>query len=76
MYDPTPPLFDPLGEGVDVSDIETSAGSSTTGATATLKGGYKAKVSTGSVLLIYIHVGPRGGLPLPGWMYIIVHVRG
>ena len=49
MYEATPPLFDPLGEGVDVSDIVTSPGSGTTGASATLKGGYKAKVSTGSV---------------------------
>lgn len=45
MYDHTPPLFDPLGEGVDVSEIETSAGGGTTGAAVTLKGGYKARVS-------------------------------
>ena len=50
MYDPTPPLFDPLGEGVDVSDIDTSTGGATTGAAATHKGGYKAKVSTYRIL--------------------------
>ena len=45
MYDPTPPLFDPLGEGVDVSDIEASTGSGAAGTATTLKGGHKAKVS-------------------------------
>ena len=44
MYDPTPPLFDVLGEGVDVSELETSAGGGAVGTTATMKGGYKSRV--------------------------------
>ena len=73
MYEPTPPLFDPLGEGVDVSDIETSVSSGTTGASATHKGGYKAKVSTGSVDKVH---RTKGSSPLPGWkyMYMYMHV--
>ena len=72
MYEPTPPLFDPLGEGVDVSDIETSVSSGTSGASSTLKGGYKAKVSTGSVNKIRRTRG--GGSPLPGWKYMYMYM--
>ena len=44
MLDPTPPLFDHLGEGVDVSELESSAAISAVGSTSTLKGGYRGKV--------------------------------
>ena len=69
MYEPTPPLFDPLGEGVDVSDIETSVSSGTTGASSTLKGGHKAKVSTGSVNKVHRTKGEGGGLSL-AWVEV------
>ena len=45
MQDPVPPLFDPLGEGVDVSELEASATGSVAGSTTTMKGGYKSRVS-------------------------------
>ena len=45
MSDATPPLFDPLGEGVDVSDLDASAGGSAASVSTTMKTGYKAKVS-------------------------------
>ena len=44
MDDETPPLFDPLGEGVDVKDIDGMATLAPGSATATGKG-IKARVS-------------------------------
>ena len=48
MSGDSPPLFDPLGEGVDVSDLDASTASAAVGDTATMS-------RASRVMLINVH---------------------